>query len=99
MILGIGTDIINVDRICKSIENEAFVKKVFTLNEIAYCNVKVNKAESYAARFAAKEAFSKAVGTGFRGEIDFKEIEVILFVFGFHFCNCAIAYTLENHVF
>ena len=77
MILGIGTDIINVDRICKSIENEAFVKKVFTLNEIAYCNVKVNKAESYAARFAAKEAFSKALGTGFRGEIDFKEIEVI----------------------
>lgn len=77
MILGIGTDIVDVIRISKSIENKKFTEKVFSKNEIRYCESKANKAESYAARFAAKEAFSKAIGTGFRGEIAFTEIEVV----------------------
>ncbi len=76
MIIGIGTDIVEVLRISKSIENEAFKIKVFSKNEIAYCETKVNKAESYAARFAAKEAFLKALGTGLRGDIALNQIEV-----------------------
>jgi len=77
MIAGIGTDIIEVDRIQKSIENERFLEKIFSKNEILYCESKANKAQHYAARFAAKEAFSKALGTGFRSEIAFAEIEII----------------------
>jgi holo-[acyl-carrier protein] synthase len=76
MIIGIGTDIVEVPRILKSIENEAFKLKVFSGNEIAYCETKVNKAENYAVRFAAKEAFLKALGTGLRGDIVLNEIEV-----------------------
>jgi len=77
MIIGIGTDIVDVARMSKSIENERFVEKVFSKNEMSYCESKLNKAENYAARFAAKEAFSKALGIGFRGEIALTEIEVI----------------------
>lgn len=77
MILGIGTDIVDVARMSKSIENEKLKERLFSLNEIAYCKLKANKAENYAARFAAKEAFSKALGTGFRGEIAFLEIEIV----------------------
>jgi len=76
MIIGIGTDIVDIVRMSKSIENEVFIKKVFSKNEISYCETKLNKAENYAARFAAKEAFSKALGIGFRGEIALSEIEV-----------------------
>jgi len=77
MIIGIGTDIVDIGRISKSVENERFVEKVFSKNEISYCESKINKAENYAARFAAKEAFSKALGLGFRGEIALTEIEVV----------------------
>ena len=76
MIIGIGTDIVGVPRISKSIENEIFKIKVFSENEITYCETKVNKAENYAVRFAAKEAFLKALGTGLRGDIALNEIEV-----------------------
>jgi holo-[acyl-carrier protein] synthase len=77
MIAGIGTDIIEVGRIQKSIENERFLEKIFSKNEMLYCESKANKAQHYAARFAAKEAFSKALGTGFRSELAFAEIEII----------------------
>jgi holo-[acyl-carrier protein] synthase len=77
MIIGIGTDIIEVERVLKSIESEGFKNKVYTPAEITYCEAKLNKAENYAARFAAKEAFAKALGTGFRGQINFTEIEVL----------------------
>lgn len=78
MILGIGTDIIEVDRIKKHIEaGFGFKEKVFTLNEIAYCEAKTNKAQNYAARFSAKEAFLKAVGTGLRHGLAFTDIEVV----------------------
>jgi holo-[acyl-carrier protein] synthase len=82
MIVGIGTDLVEVSRIAKSIENKKFLDKIFSENEMRYCESKVNKIEHYAARFAAKEAFSKALGTGFRGGISFKEIEVINDNFG-----------------
>lgn len=77
MILGIGTDIAEVARISKSIENNSFKAKVFSETEIRYCESKVNKAENYAARFAAKEAFVKALGTGLRDGITINEIEVV----------------------
>lgn len=77
MIIGIGTDIAEVPRIGKSIENNSFKEKVFSKVEIAYCESKANAAESFAARFAAKEAFFKALGTGWRGGMAFNEVEVV----------------------
>jgi holo-[acyl-carrier protein] synthase len=77
MIIGIGTDITEVARIEKNIENNHFKEKVFSSNEIAYCEIKSNKAERFAARFAAKEAFFKALGTGLRSGMAFKEVEVL----------------------
>ncbi|MES2592911.1 MAG: holo-ACP synthase [Bacteroidota bacterium] len=76
MILGIGTDIVEVARIARSIETIQFREKIFSAIEIAYCETKTNKAESYAARFAAKEAFFKALGTGWRGGMAFNEVEI-----------------------
>jgi len=77
VIIGVGTDIVDVERMKKSVENNAFKEKVFSKHEIAYCESRVNKEESYAARFAAKEAFFKALGTGWRGGMGFDEVEVI----------------------
>lgn len=77
LIFGIGTDIIEVERIEKQLENNSGLKeKLFTPGEIAYCETKKNKAQHYAARFAAKEAFLKAIGTGWRDGLQFNEVEV-----------------------
>lgn len=75
---GIGTDIVEVDRIAARIlKGEGFRELVFTPLEIAYCERQTNAYESYAARFAAKEAFLKALGTGWGGSgIHFNEIEI-----------------------
>lgn len=68
MIRGIGIDMIEVRRIEAAIKREAFVSRVFTEEEQNYCNSRgVQRASSYAARFAAKEAVMKALGTGLRG--------------------------------
>ncbi len=78
MILGIGVDIAEVDRIKRSVSNgDHFKKRVFTEVEQNYCDSIKNSAESYAARYAAKEAFFKALGTGWRGKLKFTEVEVI----------------------
>ncbi len=82
MIIGIGTDIIQTSRIAKSMESSGFKEKIFSATEIAYCEKKANKFESFAARFAAKEAFFKALGTGWRGGIAFNEVEVVNDEFG-----------------
>jgi len=71
--MNIGIDIVEVKRIAKLIRNKAFLKRVFTEQEIAYCSVRVNSAEHYAVRFAAKEAVWKALGM--RG-ISLKHISV-----------------------
>lgn len=76
MILGLGTDIVDIARIAKSVEEIRFRERVFSTHEITYCEAKANKAESYAARFAAKEAFFKALGTGWRGGMAFNEVEI-----------------------
>ena len=73
---GIGTDLSNINRIRKNLKNKNFINRVFSLNEIKKCNKQVNKANCYAKRFAAKEAFSKALGTGISKGINFKEIIV-----------------------
>jgi holo-[acyl-carrier protein] synthase len=78
VIYSIGTDIIDVSRIKRAIErNERFVEKIYTDNEISYCMSKANKYESFAARFAAKEAVMKAIGTGWDGYINWMDIEVL----------------------
>ena len=65
MISGVGTDIIDIDRVGRAIEREHFRNRVFTALEQSYCDSKqASRAASYAARFAGKEAFFKAVGTG-----------------------------------
>ena len=77
-IFGIGTDIINIKRMEKSIKKngDSFINKVFSKNEISYCKKKKNPFPFYAKRFAAKEALSKALGTGIRKGINFKNIEI-----------------------
>ena len=77
-ILGIGTDIVNVQRIDKSLKKfgKNFKNKIFSKSEILYCEKKGNSSSYYAKRFAAKEAFSKALGTGIRKGISFKNIEI-----------------------
>lgn len=78
MIEGIGIDMIEVERIKHNIEKSAgFKEMVFSENEIAYCESKVNKFEHYGARFAAKEAFFKALGTGWADGTSFNEVEII----------------------
>jgi holo-[acyl-carrier protein] synthase len=78
MISGTGIDIIETNRVAEKIARElGFREYVFSENEIAYCESKTNKAEHYAARFAAKEAFLKALGTGFPGGLNLNEIEIM----------------------
>jgi holo-[acyl-carrier protein] synthase len=78
MVLGIGTDLIEIGRIQGSITQfgDRFLHRVFTPGEIAYCQRKKHAAESFAARFAAKEAGAKALGTGISRGISWKELEV-----------------------
>ena len=77
MIIGIGCDLAEVNRIQKALGQAGFAARVFTQREQDYCNSRgVQSAQSYAARFAAKEAFLKAIGTGLRGG-RLTEIEVI----------------------
>ena len=77
MILGIGIDHIEVERVKARInDNEGLREKLFTPREIEYCESKKFAAQHYAARFAAKEAFFKAVGTGWRNGMAFDEVEI-----------------------
>jgi holo-[acyl-carrier protein] synthase len=78
MVRGIGVDIIEIGRIRQSIESigDHFVQKVFTPAEIAYCNTKAHRFQHYAARFAAKEALSKALSLGWAGEFRWKNVEI-----------------------
>ena len=79
MIFGIGTDIIEVGRMEKHLDNnDALKQKLYTPNEQKYCEKgKITRAQCFAARFAAKEAFFKALGTGYRYGMAFHEIEVL----------------------
>jgi len=78
-IFGIGTDIVNIKRMENSLKKskKLFKKRIFSKNEINYCDKKNNPFPFYAKRFAAKEALSKALGTGIRKGINFKDIEIL----------------------
>lgn len=78
MVKGIGIDIIEIARVRRSIETlgDRFLEKVFTPGEIAYCSAKNDRHQHFAARFAAKEAVSKALSTGWAGEFRWKDVEV-----------------------
>jgi holo-[acyl-carrier protein] synthase len=78
MVVGLGSDLIEITRVARSIDRfgTRFLRRVFTPEEIAYCQRKRNAAESFAARFAAKEAGAKALGTGISHGISWPEIEV-----------------------
>src|SRR5690348_4919606 len=79
MILGIGSDLVDIRRIEKTIERfgERFLDRVFTPVERARSDRRANRAESYAKRFAAKEACSKALGTGFRRGVYWRDLGVV----------------------
>ena len=79
MIVSIGIDIVEVYRISETIQRTPrFVERVFTARERAYCDAKgAAAAQSYAARFAAKEAFLKALKTGWRGKITWQDMEIL----------------------
>jgi holo-[acyl-carrier protein] synthase len=77
MILGVGIDMIEIERVSEKMTRaEGFRELVFSQNEIEYCEKKKNKFEHYAVRFAAKEAFYKAIGQGWMNGTAFNEIEI-----------------------
>jgi holo-[acyl-carrier protein] synthase len=78
-VFGVGIDLVRVSRIREAIERhpERFRKRVFLPSEVEFCESLADKYPSYAARFAAKEAFSKALGTGLGGAVGWQEIEVL----------------------
>ena len=74
---GIGTDIVKISRVSKSIKKKSFINRLFNKDEILKCDKTKNSANCFAKRFAAKEAFSKALGTGVAKGINFNEIVVL----------------------
>ena len=76
-IIAIGVDIVDNVRIKKSIKNKKFISRIFSKKEINQSKKLNNKANFFSKRFAAKESLSKAIGTGFRNNLNFKDIEVI----------------------
>ncbi|MDQ2834453.1 MAG: holo-ACP synthase [Acidobacteriota bacterium] len=78
MVLGLGTDLIETRRVQASMDRfgKRFLERIYTASEIAYCLSKKNAAESFAARFAAKEAGAKALGTGISRGVSWMELEV-----------------------
>ena len=75
-ILGIGVDIVENSRITKSLRNRLFIERIFSNSEILIANKTKDKKSYYSKRFAAKEAFAKAIGTGFRNDFNFKDISI-----------------------
>ena len=76
-ILGTGVDIVENLRIKKSLMNKSFISRIFSNSEISSCKKVKDKTAYYAKRFAAKEAFAKAIGTGFINNLNFKDISII----------------------
>lgn len=76
-IVGIGVDIIENKRIKNSLKNLKFKKRIYSTKELAQSSLSKNKVGFFSKRFAAKEAFAKALGTGFRGNLNFKDIEIV----------------------
>ena len=81
-ILGIGVDIIENNRIKNSIKNSNFINRIYSSKELKLSIISRNKVNYFSKRFAAKEAFAKALGTGFRNDLNFKDIEIMNDKFG-----------------
>jgi len=75
--IGIGVDIVKNNRIQFSIKNKNFINRIFSKNEILFSKKIKNKISYFSKRFAAKEALAKALGTGFRSGLNFRDIEII----------------------
>ena len=75
--VGIGVDIIDNKRFKKLIKDKKFINRIFSKKEISASKKKMNKINFFSNRFAAKESFAKALGTGFRNKLNFKDIEII----------------------
>jgi holo-[acyl-carrier protein] synthase len=76
-ILGIGIDIVENSRIAKLLKNKLFIKRIFSNSEISIGNKIKDKKSYYSKRFAAKEAFAKSIGTGFRDNLNFNDISIV----------------------
>jgi holo-[acyl-carrier protein] synthase len=78
MIVGTGIDVVEVPRVAEAIERfgDRFLQRIFTPGEIRYCQSKANRVERFAARFAAKEAGMKALGTGWNYGVRWRDVEV-----------------------
>ena len=76
-ILGIGVDIVENARISKSLKNNLFIKRIFSNSEILIAKKIKDKKSYYSKRFAAKEAFAKSIGIGFRNNLNFKDISIV----------------------
>jgi len=76
-ILGIGVDVIQNKRIKSLINNKTFINRMFGKNELKFSKKILNKTNYFAKRFAAKEALAKSLGTGFRNDLNFRDIEVL----------------------
>ena len=76
-IIGVGIDIVESFRVEKSLKNKKFVTRIFSSKEISLSKKYTNKTRYFSKRFAAKEAFVKSIGTGFRNKINFKDISVV----------------------
>jgi len=76
-ILGVGVDIVENSRIGKLLKNKLFIKRIFTNSEILIASKIKDKKSYYAKRFAAKEAFAKSIGTGFRNNLNFNDISIV----------------------
>ena len=76
-ILGIGVDIVENSRITKSLKNKLFIKRIFSNSEILLAKKIKDKKNYYSKRFAAKEAFAKTIGTGFRNNLNFRDISIV----------------------
>ena len=86
-ILGIGVDIVNNKRFKNLIKNKNFLKRTYSVNEIKFSIKKKDKVNFFAKRFAAKESFAKALGTGFRKKLNLKDIEIYNDNLGMPFYN------------
>ena len=76
-IIGTGIDIVENSRINRLLKNKLFIKRIFSLKEINFSKNIKNKASFFAKRFAAKEAFVKSIGTGFRNNLNFSDISIV----------------------
>ena len=83
--IGIGVDIVENNRIKSLIKNKKFVNRIFSKKEITISNQYLNKTNFFSKRFAAKESFAKALGTGFRNNLNLKDIEIINDKLGKHY--------------